>query len=158
MPGVYLIVEDKESKNGHDEVLKATSGGNPHLTIAWTRKIIGRERLAEHGAVVLREFVGNDDWSAVALINAYVSSYTPESGGPERHDVLIDVDDKVKERIEFFRDQEFRSQYEDHDKFSMRDPHVTCGRFATKELAEKRVYELNSSLLPRIVKITGVTI
>ena len=150
MSGVYLTVWDENKE--FDRVLKPTSGGWPHVTLAWTGKNLSHDELKN----VAREVVDYWFMRPLTLSKAYVNTFFHEKSGKERHDVLLVVDEE--KQIEASRDVLLRTSFpERQHKFAMRDPHVTAKICWSKEEAEAELARI-SEKLPIKVTVTGVTI
>ena len=103
--------------------------------------------------------VGRDaltEWALkpITLTRAYRNSFEVKPG-VMRHDVLVEI--KEVAEVDASRENLLRSRYPDHDKFFMRDPHVTYKICDTTEEAEAICEALNV-ILPYAVTVTGVTI
>jgi hypothetical protein len=149
MSGIYLIVWE----NTPVRLLKATKGGYPHITVAYTGKRLTLDELKGPAKRIFDENV----MKPVTLCNAYVNSFTVEKTGKERHDVLLDLSADDKKMVEEARDVLRNKFPKRHENFSMHNPHVTAKIFETREEAEEYAALINSDL-PLPVTITGVTI
>ena len=145
MSGVYLIVWDDDNQ----ELLHTTKGGYPHITIAYTGKLLEKAKLVEIANKAMREMVMN----TVTLSNVFVNSFEDKHGNM-RHDVSLQV--KSDGMVEEFRQREL-DVLENSSKFYMRDLHVTHSIHTDRASAEK-VAKRVSKLLPYNVTITGTTI
>lgn len=157
MTGIYLIVWDETQKE-RSPLLRSTKGGYPHLTLAHTGKEISAESLKNVAAQILFE------WSLKPIIfqRAEVNSFE-DRPGHTRHDVLLIADDATKSAIEESRDLYLRASFANHDRFTMRIPHVTYGIYEERGEAERVARELNEIYLIQGgggygVVVTGVTI
>lgn len=148
MSGIYLIVWDNQQTG----ILKPGKGGNPHITLAYTGKLLARKELLEISHSVL-----DSDWlmKTVTISHARVNTFFAEKVGKDRHDVLLILDEKDKIQIEETRDKLLRTHPE-QDKFSMHEPHITEGIYWSREEAEEALTKL-SSCLPLQVVVTGLT-
>jgi hypothetical protein len=150
MSGIYLIVWDEQHKE-KSPVLKATKGGYPHITLAYTGDELKREQLIKTAGEVLAEW----GLKKVTLQKAYVNSFS-DHPNHMRHDVLVEVLDK--ESIEASRIRYLKDVYQNSDKFAMRNPHVTYGIYESLGEATEIARKLNEGKLPYHVLVTGVTI
>ena len=156
MSGIYLIVWDETQKE-KSPVLRSTKGGYPHLTLAYTGKEISTESLKNVASQIL------SDWSlkTIVLQRAEVMSFE-DRPGHIRNDVLLIVDNATKSAIEESRDLYLRASFANHDRFTMRTPHVTYGIYEERGEAERVAQELNETYLATGggygVVVTGVTI
>ena len=150
MSGVYLIVWDNHKS--FDRVLNPTSGGWPHITLAYTGKNLNFDELRE----VAKESLHYWLMKQVTLVKAEVNSFFHEKSGKERHDVLLIVQEQKE--IEASRDSLLRTRFPTRqEKFNMRQAHVTAKILWSKEEAEAEAARLNA-LMPLSVTVTGVTI
>lgn len=150
MSGIYLGLWD-DFKREHSPVLKPTKGGWPHITVAYTGKVLSAEMLIKVSVACFT------DWALrpVTLESAYVNSFE-EKAGVMRHDVLLALADDDKKAIETLRNAHVKA----HPKaaqFTMRTPHVTHSIHTTAAEAEATAQLINKSL-PYIVKVIGVMI
>lgn len=149
MSGWFMTVWDRQSP--YDVILRPTSGGWPHVTIAYTGTHVSPRELKKVATVLL----GLWAWTDVTLDRATVHSFMLEHGGDMRHDVVVGI----AEEKEVLLTREFiKTRFPDtHQTFVMAAPHVTVGIFSSREDAEQRAQEINQ-LLPRQLRVTGVTI
>ena len=138
--------------NDNSPVLRTTKGGYPHITIAYTGKLLSSDDLTEFGMAIFSILSLN----RVTLERAHVNSFTT-GRGYERHDVLVSLAEGDAACIEKMRDH-VRTKCENADKFSMQPAHVTHGIYDTLEEAEAAAKALNDKNLPYEVQITGFTI
>jgi len=149
MSGLYLLVWDDFKP--FNRVLKATKGGWPHITVAYTGKNVSVSALKEFSTAMM------DTWlmRKVTIEQAYVNSFQYDSG-EWRHDCLLRVDAETTADVEVTR-KVLRTAFENADTFSMHDPHVTVGIHSSVENAQQQVDQVNR-LLPITVTVTGVAI
>ncbi len=159
MPGVYLTVWPYEKINedymsNEDAVLKPTSGGYPHITLLYAinntennieNNTINTDTLFEIGLDAAKRLREHE----FSIEQAYINSF--EKNGIMRYDVLMEVDHKLKEKI-----NDIRAELKNMDVI-MRTPHITHGIFWNKNNAEKACDKVNS-MLPYSIKIIGYTI
>lgn len=150
MSGIYLIVWDETGKE-KSPVLKATKGGYPHITLAYTGDHMDTQDLSFTASKVILDVAQLE----ITLTKAYVNSFQPKDA-PFRHDVLIEIAEEAL--IEQIRQVRLKASFPKSDLFSMRKPHVTHGIFDNVDDAQATVKLLNEHHLPLKVKITGVTI
>lgn len=150
MSGIYLTLWD-DNKEFY-RVLKPTTGGWPHITLAYTGKNLTVEELKDTAKKAFDRWV----MKKVTLSRAYVNTFHHEKSGRYRHDVLVSI--KETDIVEESRDELLRVPFADRvEKFSMNDPHVTVKISWTVEEAEKECVKVNE-LLPLEVIVSGVTI
>lgn len=150
MSGVYLIVWDENAKE-HSDLLKVTKGGYPHITVAYTGKLIPKNVLLEISSALFSK------WALVKVlfVKATVNSFFESSTGKIRHDVLLLID--KSDEIEKNRDEFFRG-LPSSELFSMQNPHVTHGIYYDEAKAKEIADAINADILPYEVVVTGVTI
>jgi len=151
MSGIYLVVWD-DVENDNSAVLRMTKGGPPHVTVAYTGKLLERNVLLDIAGHCLSQWALKD----ITLVNAYVNSFQT-SKGVMRHDVLMALSDQDAAEIRDMRDS-FLVSYANAHQFVMRVPHVTHSINATKQEADVTAAMLNELHLPCKVKVIGVTI
>lgn len=151
MSGIYFTVWDDDRKD-ESVVLRPTTSGWPHLTLAYTGKILGRPDLVK---IAVNCF---DTWAlkSIAIVAASVSSWET-SPGQIRHDVLLEIADVDAEAIERTRDTYLKC-YAYWEQFTMRKPHITHSTHMLLKDAEAEAKLLNDIYLPYRVAVTGVTI
>lgn len=153
MSGIFITVWDNE-KEDQSQVLNTTSGGYPHVTLAYTGQKVDREQLVIVAAYVLKDA----SLRPLTLTNAYVNSFVKDNG-EERHDVLLALSQEDVTYLERCRGVYIRSKFSNVGDFTMRDLHVTHAICSTREEAQMIVDRLNRpDVLPYRVEITGVTI
>lgn len=148
MSGIYLTVW------GSNELLNPTSGGWPHITLAWTGKNLQLEELKETAKLAL------DEWAMrrVKISHARVNKFYKESEGKYRYDVLLILDRESAERVQKTRQRLIKDVYTDRcNEFGMGEPHITTYICWTLEDANEKLAKIQH-LLPATVTVEGVTI
>lgn len=149
MSGIYLILwDDNRDRN----ILKATRGGWPHVTLTHTGKALPLHVLTNVANEALKKWA----LKKLTLVHASVSSWEDKTGHI-RHDVLLSV--KEINEINALRNEllTYRFPYMGI-RFNTREPHVTTDTFDTVEEAFARAKLLNENFLPFPVSVTGVAI
>lgn len=150
MSGLYLTVWDDHKP--FDRVLQPTKGGWPHITLAYTGKHVSVDDLKTFSTKMVDHWVMQE----ITLDKAYVNSFQYDSG-EWRHDCLLQVDAETFDKVKQYREEILKKEFQNSEKFSMNDPHVTAGIYSSAEEAKIHVDRLNN-ILPIKVTITGITI
>lgn len=152
MSGIFVTVWDEKARD-NTELLKPTRGGWPHLTLAYTGKVLTLEELRLFASLVMVH-VGKP----LVLRSAYVNSFPLESEHHDvrlRHDVLLQVDDEDMERLRLVLKLLFPKK---HKQFNMQPLHISYRvNYPSLKEAQEEIERLNT-LLPHTVTITGVTL
>lgn len=153
MPGAYLLVKPHHVEAKNETALNQVFGTSSHITVVHTGDLLHTGLLKTIMADTTTALVGQ----TFNLDRAIVSSFIRD--GRQRHDVLLYVDDHGAKEVEDFRATFVRGRFEKetHEKFNMRQPHVTvftCWDSAHE--ADKRCEEINK-MLPLQVYATGVS-
>ena len=151
MSGIYLTVWDDADE--FDRILRPTSGGWPHITLAWTGNNLSRDELNN----IAKESV--DSWflENVTLMEAKVNSFYYEKENRIRYDVLLMVSKEDVQQVELSR-KFIRDKFPlKHEKFGMIEPHVTAKICWSQRDAQNEVDRINK-LLPLTVAVIGVSI
>lgn len=153
MSGIYLDVWDGSRDHPFNAVLEGTKGGWPHITVAYTGKLLSKAILKAHCKQLF------DSWvcTKVTLQRARVNTFTIERTGETRHDVLLDLHDDDAKRVEATRDELRQAHPDLHEQFSMITPHVTKRICKTRDEADALAKELNDKWLPLTVKVIGIS-
>ena len=151
MSGIYLTVWDDDRKH-ESAVLRPTQAGWPHLTLAYTGKLLAKPELLIVAQLVLAQWA----LKPITFVSAYVSSWEPRPG-VMRHDVLLEIAEEDAAAIENTRETYLKchSQWE---QFTMRRPHVTHSVHSLPSGAAAEAKMLNEIYLPYKVAVTGLTI
>ncbi len=153
MSGVYLIVWDDKSPD-FDRILKPTSGGWPHVTMAYTGDHLTKQELVNVSQKVFDKYA----LSTLELTSARVNKFFHKGENKDRFDVLLDIHNQEALHIEDSCDKFFRNAFPGrHSDFFMMKPHVTAKICWSQEEADKVCDDINK-LLPHKVTVTGVTI
>jgi len=169
--GVYLVVEEEDFKDR----LAVTSGGNPHITIAYQLSPRTHEThrvLMALGYNAVNYFRG----LPMTLTHAYANSFEMKPG-VWRHDVLFgfsETDTRILEGLQTGFLSSFANLYSTLDtavdqpgtpkrleeardvKFSQNTPHVSYRYCETKEEQEATLQAVKD-FFPIEISITGVT-
>ncbi len=147
--GIFLTVWDDE---GHG-LLRTTSGGYPHITVAYTGDTIDQDDLV--GLAQRALYHGMNQTGRIT--KATVNSFTKETAaGPvERHDVLLSVDAELTGTIGRIRTVLARPL----EGAAMHAPHITTATCAKRADAEVEAARINVRLAagPARVRVVGVT-
>lgn len=145
MPFVGAIVTSADP----NVTLRDTAGGPPHITIIWapagkiSKFELGRLRTATDNILNGR---------ILKVVDAKINSFTKESAGKVRHDVLLHFSAQAQEQVEKCR-QVILSDA--HREFGVTHiPHVTYCTEYDRNQAQKHLQYIQA-LLPFDVKITG---
>ena len=149
--GIYLTLWNRDDLNG-SPVLQTLKSGYPHVTLLYAGKHLHPTDVQNTLNKSLNTFLLKD----VTLTHAEISSFTKESTGEQRHDVLCHLSKEDKKEIEAFREKQIRNVYK-NDKLIMRDPHVTSAIFSTRKEAEDHLKTIQA-LLPYKATIVGATV
>lgn len=149
MSGIYIPVWDEKTRDQSD-LLKPTKGGWPHITVAYTFKLLNKQELSWIATLALK-LAGK----SIVLEKAYVNSFP--IGDRMRHDVLLKVSDQELVDLRATLKEMYPDLYDD---FSIQPLHVSHRvDYPTLEEAEADCKRLNASgLLPYPVTMIGVTI
>lgn len=148
MSGLFVIVWDEKQRD-QTQVLRATRGGWPHITLAYTGKELTVPELSS-----LAVFVWPHVGRSIVLQEAYVNSFEMNDGRI-RHDVLMRVNDAELEKIRGIIRLSF---HERALKFNMQPLHVSYGvDYPSLEAAKQACTLLNDTMLPYTVTLTGLT-
>ena len=152
MSGIYLNVWDEDKRS--DRVLAPTPAGWPHMTMAWTGKVLTAEQLRDTGALMLKEWAGHTLTLDAAVVNTFVQAKSKRI----RYDVVCHVS---KEDVIAVAESRKRLlvdmyPYQCHE-FVMRSPHVTLGAFWSSEEVEACFKRIVVEL-PITVTVTGVSL
>jgi len=151
MSGVYLNLWDEELRD-NSVVLRPVKSGWPHITLAYTNKLLPVHELAKIAQVALAIWA----MKPVTVVRAYVNTFNMIPSGNVRHDVLLELDPQTTEAIAATR-QTHVVPYEGSDQFVMRTPHVTHSIHPSQESAQAMADSLNQTYLPKTVTVTGVS-
>ena len=150
MSGIYLVVWDNKNKD-KSPLLRATKGGWPHITLAYTGKHLHLLELTKVANLAFNTWVN----TCITITDAYVNSFSLDNGNV-RHDVLLNIAEI--DAIELSREAFLKSRFKNHGKFSMHKPHITHMICETLKEAELVAKQINQNEVPFTVKVTGVTI
>lgn len=151
MSGIYLVVWDPVARH-ESRVLKATRGGYPHITVAYTKNHLSWDALVRTAGRFMVYAGAN---VRLTISHATVNSFQ-DKPDHTRHDVLLMLDEKSAASVETMRG--LLHTLDDWEKLVMRTPHVTHGTYETEAEAQAAAALLNEQLLPLEVVITGVTV
>ena len=153
--GIFLVVRDIHHPEGTEQALQPTTGGYPHITVAYTGDSVTAEDMRRFTADAYSSLVSHH----VSLSTIRINTFTPE-GGTERHDVLLDVDKEhcdFNSKVQAVRERLTNRLIGSQTKPIMRDLHVTakiCGnRFEAAEYAREL-----ANRMPITVEVTGITV
>jgi len=122
--GVFLTLWDQEY-NQYSNVLKPLKGGWPHLTLMYCAVDVPAHALQSIAGYCLDRLIGHK----VNFTRAYTNSFEPEDQkGHTRTDILLDVDDVTKSKIQECRIHATKLLTAlgiDMSRVYMRDPHCT---------------------------------
>jgi len=163
MSGLFsgLFLTSWPVKSGEGDIgtpnspFQTTTGGYPHVTLFYAPEDanVDENSLFVCGVDCCKKMIKN----TYTIEEAYINSF--EKNGNTRYDVLMKVDAKCTELIEFFREHHLQIYFEDDqiDKFFMNTPHITHAITWDKSEANRICRKLNKKL-PADFRITGFTI
>ena len=141
MPGVFISVVQEP---GNLFQLSETDGGPPHITIFWCPKgLISNSDLQRMNE--LTEYVLYR--KSLSISTASINSFTKESVGKTRYDLLLSLDQTTNQLIESLR-TELKTLISDEviSACAFRTPHLTAATEWELEVTEQKLMALKPHL------------
>jgi hypothetical protein len=149
MSGLYVIVKEADLPLG--SVLRTLPSGYPHITLVYTGDEVLVGDLNECASGLM------DELPTEVTLTSWKYHYVESL---DRHDILLEMDDESKERIQTLQQQLIKKLSEDYNEESLHVfdiPHVTYATCQTKKKASKWVRAILPHL-PLQIDLDGITI
>jgi len=154
MSGLFLTVWCDDQY----DLLNATKGGYPHITIFYSGKTFTHQKLIDFGMKTLEILL--HDCKTLPLFtlrqeDVVLSSFFEKSTKKQRYDVLLNLDKKSREFVEKIRTELKLGDF--GDDIFMQTPHVTQKIFYSEQEAND-YKDMFTKQMPIDIQVTGFTI
>lgn len=148
--GIFLMLEEVTDGKQRETLLRATAGGVPHATVAYTGDNVAAAVLEDLARSISESIKGK----TFTVVDATVNTFTPD-GGEQRSDVLLRFDEGGNALIFGMRKRVEEACGQDK-LYDMPCSHSTRNICSTPEEADAIIARDVEPLLPRRVRVTAV--